>query len=113
MLNLILVVFLLVHDDPDALVAYPLQSADVTDSKLRAQLGPDIDLSNQLDFVPDELGGGAELYEDDRLIISSDFRKTPDLLPEREMTVSAWMSVGMPRQWGGVLGCVQDYWTNH
>ncbi|MBG80463.1 MAG: metallophosphoesterase [Phycisphaerae bacterium] len=108
MLNLILVVFLLVHDDPDALVAYPLQSADVTNSKLRAQLGPDIDLVNELDFLPDELGGGVELYEDDRLVISSDFRKTPDLLPEREMTVSAWMSVGMPRQWGGVLGCVQD-----
>ena len=108
MFNLLLVVFLLVHDDPDALVAYPLQTADVTNGKLRAQLGPDIDLSNQLDFVPDELGGGAELYEDDRLVISSDFRKTADLLPEREMTVSAWMSVGQPRQWGGVLGCVQD-----
>ncbi|MCH2133214.1 MAG: metallophosphoesterase [Phycisphaerales bacterium] len=108
MLTLFLTVFLLVHDDPDALVAYPMQPADVTGDTLRAQLGPSITLQNELDFVPDAQGGGAELYEDDRLVIAEDFRTVRDLLPDREMTVSAWMSVGLPRRWGGVLGCVQD-----
>ncbi|MDG2424677.1 MAG: metallophosphoesterase [Phycisphaerales bacterium] len=103
-----LITLSLLHDDPDALVAYPLQASDVTGSTLNAQLGPSIELNRALEFLPDAQGGGSELYEEDRLVIASDFRKVRDLLPAREMTVSAWMSVGQPRQWGGVLGCVQD-----
>ena len=103
-----LLALLLLHDDPDALIAYPMQSADVSNGHLNAQLGPSIKLERELSFLPDGQGGGAELYEDDRLVIASDFRAVPGLLPSREMTVSAWLSVGQPRQWGGVLGCVQD-----
>ncbi|MEE2908212.1 MAG: LamG-like jellyroll fold domain-containing protein [Planctomycetota bacterium] len=98
----------LLHDDPDALVAYTLQASDVDGNSLHAQLGPTIELNRALEFAPDDQGGGAELIEQDRLVIATDYRTVKELLPKKEMTVSAWMSIAQPRQWGGVLGCVQD-----
>ena len=103
-----LISFALLHDDPDAMVAYPLQASDVSGEVLHAQLGPSIELKRPLDFVPDQQGGGVELSEKDLLVIAEDLGDARDLLPIREMTVSAWVSVVQPRQWGGVLGCIQD-----
>ena len=103
-----LISFALLHDDPDAMVAYPLQASDVSGEVLHAQLGPSIELKRPLDFVPDQQGGGVELSEKDLLVIAEDLGDVRDLLPIREMTVSAWVSVVQPRQWGGVLGCIQD-----
>ena len=90
------------------MVAYPLQASDVSGEVLHAQLGPSIELKRPLDFVPDQQGGGVELSEKDLLVIAEDLGDVRDLLPIREMTVSAWVSVVQPRQWGGVLGCIQD-----
>ena len=30
------------------------------------------------------------------------------LLPIKEFTISAWISIEEPRRWGGIIGCVQD-----
>ncbi len=96
------------HDGPDPVLAYPLLSSDVVGSQLRSQIGPAIDLADPLFFVPEDEGGGSELQPDDRLTIANDIAELADVLPTREMTVSAWLSVMVPQRWGGVLSCVQD-----
>lgn len=96
------------HDGPDPVLAYPLRADDVTGTTLRAQLGPDITLQNELLFVPTAEGGGAELLEDDRLVIATNFEDIKQLIPDRTITVSAWVAVQTPRRWGGILSCVRD-----
>ena len=89
MLITVLSLMLMLHDGPDPLVAYPLRASDQIDDHVRATLGPPIPLSRPLDFLPTALGGGAELGEEDRLVIAEDFSTVRSLLPDREMTVSA------------------------
>ena len=104
----LIVLSMLLHDAPDPLLAYPLQESSVSDSTLSAHIGPAITLERPLHFVPAEEGGGSELEEQDRLIIAGDHADIASKLPTRELTISAWVSVTTPRQWGGILGCVQD-----
>lgn len=99
---------LALHDGPDPVLSFPLRETDVVGGELRAQFGPAVPLLNSLVFAPADDGGGAELTEDDRLIVADDLGALRELLPAREMTVSAWVSVTTPRRWGGVLGCIQD-----
>lgn len=100
---------ILIHDGPDPVLSYPLREADVVQGELRAQFGPAIELGSTLDFVPEGEGGGAELDSDDRLVIAPDLGTVrASMLPDKEMTVSAWMSVATPQRWGGVLSCVRD-----
>ena len=104
----LVVAALLLHDGPDPLLAYPLHESSVSGEVLTAQVGPDIALKRPLHFVPEAEGGGAEMEEADRLVVAADFSDLDGMLPERELTVSAWLSVTTPRPWGGVLGCIQD-----
>ena len=34
--------------------------------------------------------------------------ESKDILPTKDFTVSAWVSIEEPRRWGGIIGCVQD-----
>ncbi len=105
---LLAAMMVVLHDGPDPVVSYPLRETDVVDGELRSQFGPAIGLTNSVAFLPLADGGGAELGEDDLLVIAPDLAGARQWLPSREVTVSAWVSVTTPRRWGGVLGCVQD-----
>lgn len=96
------------HDGPDPVLSYALHQDDVHGSVMRSVLGPDAKLGNTIEFVPAEQGGGAELAGDDLITIADDCATMRDVLPKREMTVSAWMSVTTPRRWGGVMSVIQD-----
>ena len=41
-------------------------------------------------------------------LIAKDFKSEINFLPAKELTLSAWISVSTPRQWGGILGVIQD-----
>ena len=109
MLTLTLIVAsLMLHDSPDPLLSYSLQEQDMKGGAVRAHIGPNIVLEQDIHFVPESEGGGSELEETDRLVIADHHGDVMAMLPERELTISAWVSVTMPRQWGGLLGCIQD-----
>ena len=103
-----IVVSLMLHDSPDPLLSYPLQEQDMNGTAIRAHIGPDIVLERAIHFVPVAEGGGSELEETDRLVIAEHHGDVIPHLPKRALTISAWVSVTMPRQWGGILGCIQD-----
>lgn len=44
----------------------------------------------------------------DWFTVAESVAKARELLPSREMTVSAWVSVNEVQTWGSVIGCVQD-----
>ncbi|MCL4220204.1 MAG: metallophosphoesterase [Phycisphaerales bacterium] len=96
------------HDGPDPILSYALRQDDVRGQTLRSVLGPEARLARTLDFVPTEEGGGAELCADDLILIAEDHTSVRELLPTREMTVSAWVSVTTPRRWGGIVSVIQD-----
>ncbi|MAJ46631.1 MAG: hypothetical protein CBC35_04940 [Planctomycetes bacterium TMED75] len=106
--TLMTVLLVLVHDGPDPVLSYALHSETAQADVLKAEFGPDIPLARTLSFLPKSEGGGLELCEHDLLIVDDAAPAESALLPRREMTASAWFSVGVPRQWGGVLGCIQD-----
>ncbi|MAB82581.1 MAG: metallophosphoesterase [Phycisphaerae bacterium] len=109
MLEIVLIVSsMLVHDAPDPVLAYPMHEASHQDGMLKAQVGPHVSMERPIHFAPADQGGGAELEESDRLVLAADHSQLAGTLPERELTISAWVSVTTPRQWGGVLGCIQD-----
>lgn len=96
------------HDGPDPVLSYSLQPESVRGQRLQGDSGPAIALKAPLAFAPGSEGGGAELTVSDFLLVESGSPSDSTLLPRREMTVSAWLSVSVPRPWGGVLGCIQD-----
>lgn len=106
--TLLLGLVVAVHDGPDPVLSYALRRDDVRGQTLRSVLGPDATLERTLDFVPTEEGGGAELCTDDLIVIAEDHTNIREMLPKREMTVSAWVSVTTPRRWGGVVSVIQD-----
>ena len=106
---LFLAVSLLVaHDGPDPVLSYSLQPKHVQNGRILAEVGPSLTPKVPIGFAPESEGGGAELTETDFLLIDDASPRSSALLPKREMTVSAWLSVAVPREWGGVLGCIQD-----
>ncbi|MBC23785.1 MAG: metallophosphoesterase [Phycisphaerae bacterium] len=98
----------LIHDGPDPVLSYPLQRDDLSGNSLQGRHGPPIVISTPIHFVPDEHGGGAELHESNMLLVAEDITKLKDELPQRNLTVSAWVSVTTPRRWGGIFSCIQD-----
>ena len=105
---LVVLSLLAAHDGPDPVLSYSLQPERVKDGRLLAETGPSIMLKVPLAFAPEGEGGGAELTESDFLLIDASAPRSSQFLPKREMTVSAWLSVAVPQEWGGVLGCIQD-----
>lgn len=60
-------------------------------------------------FIPDGKGDSL-LFEgrNDPLVILPDISSAKDTLPVREMTVSVWVAVDQPQDWGGIICALQD-----
>jgi len=60
-------------------------------------------------YGPENSGGG--LIFDGKtteLILASNATDARSCLPTGEFTIGAWVSIDMPRRWGGIVGCVRD-----
>lgn len=75
---------------------------------LKPQFGPPLVLGGQPLVEPDTARGlrFAGLPIPHR--VTADLAVRRKLLPEREFTVAAWVSVDEPRQWGGILAALED-----
>ncbi|NCX98371.1 MAG: hypothetical protein EBX35_07310, partial [Planctomycetia bacterium] len=101
---------------PDPLLSYTFSRRHVVaaDAKpgavptLKPQFGPPLVLGGPPVAEPDAARGlrFAGLAVPHR--VSAEGAARRKLLPEREFTVSAWVSVDEPRQWGGILSAIED-----
>lgn len=97
------------HDGPDPVAHWPMNKAHVTQSTLRARLGPSGSVAGSPEFVEDA-HGEAMMFDgtNDRIILADDLSTVRKYLPSKFMTVAAWVSVNTPQSWGGIIGCLQD-----
>ena len=97
------------HEGPDPLGHWTGRSDRVKEGKLMARLGPDGALSFKPRFIKDK-SGESLLFEGAKAkcLLAADFKSVLKSLPREALTISAWVSVNTPREWGGVLGVIQD-----
>jgi predicted phosphodiesterase len=97
------------HEGPDPLGHWLGRSDRVKDGKLISRLGPNGNLSFKPSFIKDKEGESL-LFEGPKAgcLLAKDFMSVIDSLPSNALTVSAWVSVSTPREWGGIIGVIQD-----
>lgn len=97
------------HDGPDPVCHWTFNEKQVNGNKLKARLGPDGTFSEPPRIVPDPWGQSA--YFNGRqleCLLASDHRAVKTFLPTKDFTVSAWVSIDQPEEWGGFAGVIQD-----
>ncbi len=97
------------HKGPDPLGHWIGQPENVQDGQWRARIGPNGKLNIPPRFVKDP-AGTALVFEGKQAqcMLAENYATTRESLPTEAMTVSAWVSVDTPRQWGGIIGTIQD-----
>lgn len=101
------------HEGPDPLGHWMGRADRVKDGKLMARLGPDGTLSFKPNFIQDRLGESM-FFEGPKAkcLLAADFKTVLKSMPRKAVTLSAWVSISTPREWGGVIGALQDNGDN-
>lgn len=78
-----------------------------------ARLGPDGTFSFKPNFIKDRLGESM-FFEGPKAkcLLAADFKTVLKSMPRKAVTLSAWVSISTPREWGGVIGALQDNGDN-
>ena len=97
------------HDGPDPIGSWRLSEQFVSAGKLGSVLGVDGRLEGEASYVEDSEGDA--LFFDGkttRVVLADDFAKSEQKLPAKHMSVTAWVAINTPIEWGGILGAIQD-----
>ena len=103
----------LAHDGPDPIMRWRADAASIekvgANTKLKARLGPAGTIVGKTRFLSDDEGGSLYLQGGrSGVVVADDIASLKLALPKNAMTVSAWVSVDRPLQWGGLVGAFQD-----
>ena len=96
------------HEGPDPIAHWFFNTRSAQGNKLNARLGPDAKISGTIKVVRDDVGESLLLAADTSLELGDDLARLSNYLPRKEMTVASWFAVNQPREWGGVIGVIQD-----
>ena len=99
------------HEGPDPIAHWNFNSRTVADGKLTARLGPNGTITGQHALMPDD-GGLLLSGADSQILLADDLAAAKAFLPKRDMTVSCRVSINERKEWGGIVGCLQDN-ANH
>lgn len=97
------------HEGPDPVIHVRLDQASVKDGILISRLGPNVLLADNVRAIDDDHGG--LLYFRGRKGTSKfELKDSPHgfQLPSQNITVAAWVSVDETKDWGGIVGRIQD-----
>ena len=96
------------HDGPDPVAHWRFDRTSIRDKALLARLGPDVTFNSKPRLHRDLLGESV-VFSGDTMegVIAKDFRGMT-IMPEKDITISAWVAIGKPIDWGGILTCFQD-----
>ncbi len=97
------------HEGPDALASWRLDERNTSDGMIKALRG----LNATVVGHPQLSGSGAAQSlrfdgKSDYLLVAGDIRQARRILPKKLLTVSAWVAIDEPQQWGGIAGLIQD-----
>lgn len=96
------------HEGPDPIAHWFFNARSAQGNKLRARLGPDAKISGDVKVVKDNAGESLMLSENTSLDLGDNLAGLANYLPKKEITVASWFAVNQPREWGGVIGVIQD-----
>lgn len=95
------------HEGPDPIAHWVFNARTVKGSKVEARLGPTGFISGEYEVTGND--GGMRLSGPEaRVLITDDFKAARNFLPTRDFTISASVSINTRRQWGGIVGVIQD-----
>jgi len=103
--------FACLHDGPDPIGSWRLSKGQVKDGEVVSLLGVNGQIEGKPHFIDDKLGGGMAFDgQTNCIVLAKDFAKEKAKLklPKKLITVTAWVAVNTPVQWGGIIGVVQD-----
>ena len=100
-------------EDGDLFAHWLLEPSRLDGNTLEALTGPDgvpEGLDRSVRFVDSPLPGYAEFFGERSCIeISANIANLD--LPKGQLTLEAWVSIGKPMEWGGIVGALQDNGT--
>ena len=99
------------HDGPDPVAHWVAGPRAVQEGRWKARLGPDAMIQGDPQLVSDALGVSLSLDgRDDRLVVADSIERAAQtgLLPKRFLTISAWVAVNAPLEYGGIVSAFQD-----
>lgn len=97
------------HEGPDPAARWDFQQSRFNGGVLKAILGPDLKLQPRSRF--DQHGHLGMLLLDgqsDAATVMANKKQLAELLPQKEFTLSTWVSVDSGKRWGGLVGYFQD-----
>ena len=97
------------HDGPDPAAKWSFDQARVKGGVLQALLGPDLKVNPKARFG--QHGHiGAMLFDGESrpATVTASQEQLAKLLPKKEFTLSAWVSIDSSKRWGGIVGYFQD-----
>ncbi len=99
----------LAHDGPDPLVHWQFNQTQIKNNQLKALLGPDGIFNSAPKIVTDPLGQSVRFHgRGMECVVAKDFQTIREYLPDRDFTLSAWVAVEEPTEFGGIVGTFQD-----
>ena len=100
-------------EDENVFAHWLLEASRLDGNTLKALTGPDgvpEGLGRSVRFVDSPLPSHAEFFgQRSRIEISANIANLD--LPKGQLTLEAWVSIGKPMQWGGIVGALQDNGT--
>lgn len=96
------------HDGPDPIAHWRFDQTSIRDNALIARLGPDVSFENKPRLHKDVMGQSV-IFTGNVMegVVAKDFRSLA-IMPEQDMTISAWVAIEKPLDWGGIIGSIQD-----
>ncbi|TWT76042.1 Calcineurin-like phosphoesterase [Posidoniimonas polymericola] len=97
------------HKGPDPLARWVFNNDAVNGRTCKAVIGPDARIEGGAEVVADGLGESLHFSgRGSMVVVADDLLAVKDKLPSRAMTVSAWVSIEKPQEFGGLFGVLQD-----
>lgn len=97
------------HDGPDPVAHWQFVPEAIKNNTLSARLGPQANLIGDPQCLADQ-HGYSMLFDGRRTecVVTEDINSLRSLLPQKAITVAAWVSIDQPEEYGGIVSCVQD-----
>jgi acid phosphatase type 7 len=97
------------HEGPDPLCHWTFRQEQIDQQRLKARLGPDGIFSHPPEIVRDPWGQSARFSgPKTSCLVAEDWQQIKDSLPQKDITVLAWVAIEQPEEWGGLVGTIQD-----
>ena len=97
------------HDGPDPVVEFKFRKTSVKEKQLVSRLGPNAYTRTRPEFSKGEYGEALALNgRGSDLRLGKNYAEARPFLPKESFTVSTWVAIEQPTEYGGILGVIQD-----